>query len=448
MVGNGRGRDHRHRPLSGRDPGEEHRAATPLELLYDLTFVVAFGTAADEMAHYVAEDHIVAGRRVRVRGLRRYMGVDQLLLVRVGLRHRRLGLPARHDGADGRRDRLARHAADVRVARPRRHARQRRDGAGYVVMRCRCSSCGGRSPGTIPSAPGGAHVHLDDRRRAGRLGRAGGRDLPRHHVRVVTPLFAVELGGPSSPSARRDALAPAPHRGALRPAGDHHARRGHPRHGRRAQRARAQRARLDRRRRAAGGGRVGLTFGIWWMYFAVPWAEALVRHRERGHCRLRPPCSSARSRRWVPACTSRRTSSKGAAARTDRHGAQRRDAGRDLRAVVLRDRLGCSCSERDPFHLLLLAGTAACCSPWSCCRSGRDMIVVPGGAVLAPVVTVSATRRWVIDTWPRRWHGTDSHDRVGVRVKETHACRTGERLAEHVRERQVRWANEVQEVNQ
>jgi low temperature requirement protein LtrA len=29
-----------------------------LELLYDLTFVVAFGTAADQLAHYLAEGHI------------------------------------------------------------------------------------------------------------------------------------------------------------------------------------------------------------------------------------------------------------------------------------------------------------------------------------------------------------------------------------------------------
>jgi len=29
------------RRMSGRDPGEEHRASTPLELLFDLTFVVA-----------------------------------------------------------------------------------------------------------------------------------------------------------------------------------------------------------------------------------------------------------------------------------------------------------------------------------------------------------------------------------------------------------------------
>jgi low temperature requirement protein LtrA len=52
---------HRRRRFSGRDPEEQGRASTPLELLYDLTIVVAFGAAADELAHYVAEDHIAAG---------------------------------------------------------------------------------------------------------------------------------------------------------------------------------------------------------------------------------------------------------------------------------------------------------------------------------------------------------------------------------------------------
>lgn len=47
--------------MGGRDPHEEHRAATPLELLFDLTFVVAFGTAANELAHALAEDHVGAG---------------------------------------------------------------------------------------------------------------------------------------------------------------------------------------------------------------------------------------------------------------------------------------------------------------------------------------------------------------------------------------------------
>ena len=44
-------------PMAGRDPLEPHRTATPLELLYDLTFVVAFGAAGNEAAHYVADGH-------------------------------------------------------------------------------------------------------------------------------------------------------------------------------------------------------------------------------------------------------------------------------------------------------------------------------------------------------------------------------------------------------
>jgi len=44
--------------MSGRDPEEEARVSTPLELLYDLTFAVAFGTAAEQLAHYLALDHI------------------------------------------------------------------------------------------------------------------------------------------------------------------------------------------------------------------------------------------------------------------------------------------------------------------------------------------------------------------------------------------------------
>ena len=52
---------HRLRPMSGRDPDELHRVATPLELLFDLTFVVAFGVAASELAHLLVEGHVVAG---------------------------------------------------------------------------------------------------------------------------------------------------------------------------------------------------------------------------------------------------------------------------------------------------------------------------------------------------------------------------------------------------
>src|ERR1043165_4833934 len=54
-------RAHRRQPVSGRDPLEEHRSSTPLELLFDLTFVVAFGIAADELAKYVAQGRAGSG---------------------------------------------------------------------------------------------------------------------------------------------------------------------------------------------------------------------------------------------------------------------------------------------------------------------------------------------------------------------------------------------------
>ena len=54
------GSHHRVR-MGGRDPAEEHRTATPLELLFDLTFVIAFGAAANELAHELAEGHAGAG---------------------------------------------------------------------------------------------------------------------------------------------------------------------------------------------------------------------------------------------------------------------------------------------------------------------------------------------------------------------------------------------------
>jgi low temperature requirement protein LtrA len=52
---------HRVVRMVGRDPAEPHRAATPLELLFDLTFVVAFGVAAERLAHLLAEGHLASG---------------------------------------------------------------------------------------------------------------------------------------------------------------------------------------------------------------------------------------------------------------------------------------------------------------------------------------------------------------------------------------------------
>lgn len=47
--------------MTGRDPNSSHRAATPLELLFDLSFVVAFGIAGNELAHAVAVGHWQSG---------------------------------------------------------------------------------------------------------------------------------------------------------------------------------------------------------------------------------------------------------------------------------------------------------------------------------------------------------------------------------------------------
>ena len=51
--------DHRLRRMSGRDPGESHRAATPLELLFDLTFVIAFSQAGSQAAHLLELGHFM-----------------------------------------------------------------------------------------------------------------------------------------------------------------------------------------------------------------------------------------------------------------------------------------------------------------------------------------------------------------------------------------------------
>jgi len=49
------------RRMTGRDPHEVHRAATPLELLFDLTFATSFGLAASEAASVLADGHVIAG---------------------------------------------------------------------------------------------------------------------------------------------------------------------------------------------------------------------------------------------------------------------------------------------------------------------------------------------------------------------------------------------------
>ena len=63
-----------HVPMRGRDPDEPHRASTPLELFFDLCFVVAVAQAGIALHHELAAGHLV--------------GVDELHLVRLRLRYR------------------------------------------------------------------------------------------------------------------------------------------------------------------------------------------------------------------------------------------------------------------------------------------------------------------------------------------------------------------------
>jgi len=50
-----------HVPMTGRDPTEAHRASTPLELLFDLCFVVAVAQAAGALHHDLADHAVVHG---------------------------------------------------------------------------------------------------------------------------------------------------------------------------------------------------------------------------------------------------------------------------------------------------------------------------------------------------------------------------------------------------
>ena len=51
---------HHSRQMRGRDPDEGHRVASPLELLFDLTFATSFSLAASQFAHALADGNYAA----------------------------------------------------------------------------------------------------------------------------------------------------------------------------------------------------------------------------------------------------------------------------------------------------------------------------------------------------------------------------------------------------
>jgi hypothetical protein len=70
-VAHGRARTPLRRPMGPRDHDEHDRSATPLELLFDLCFVVAVAQAADHLHHALVEGHIADGVRLSDPGKRR-----------------------------------------------------------------------------------------------------------------------------------------------------------------------------------------------------------------------------------------------------------------------------------------------------------------------------------------------------------------------------------------
>ncbi len=276
----------RRRRFSGRDPDEQHRSATPLELFYDLTIVVAFGTAADELARYVAEDRAgvgVAGFAfgafavswawVNYSWFASAYDTDDwvfrlaTMVQMAGVIVLALGLPQMFASIDagGTLDNGVMVAGYVimRVAlvflwwQVSRHDEEHRPAA-RVYM----ATIGIAQVGWVALAAAGLPIGTT--------------------FAVFGVLLAVELAGPFV-AERRSPTPWHPH---------HIAERYgllviitlgeviigtvaslnavvHGEHG----------WTVDSVLLTIAG--VGLTFGCWWMYFAVPWAEPLVRHRER-----------------------------------------------------------------------------------------------------------------------------------------------------------------------
>lgn len=279
-------RSHRLARMTGRDPAQPHRTATPLELLFDLTFVVAFSQAGDQTAHLLAEGHLGAALAgfgfatfaicwawINYSWLASAYDNDDIfcrvatLVVMVGVLVLALGLPAAFSSIDE-----GQHL-DLRVVV-----------AGYVVMRV----------GNLALWLRAARHDVARRRVALTYATAVGiAQLGWLAVLVVDPplsvlwipyvlLVAIELSGPVL-AERRDGGTP-----------------WHPHHI--AERygllviitlgevilgtitaisavVQTQGWSTEAVLVAVAG--TTLAFGLWWVYFMVPSAQVLARHRER-----------------------------------------------------------------------------------------------------------------------------------------------------------------------
>jgi low temperature requirement protein LtrA len=265
---------------------EVHRAATPLELLYDLSFVVAFGTAADELAHYLAEGHFgaaIGGFGLAVFAVSwAWMNYSWFAsaydnddwVFRVATMVQMVGVVVLALGIEEMFASLDRGAAlDVRVMV-----------LGYVVMRVSMIFLwllvARHDPHRAPAAR--TYLWTIGVAQVGWVVLALlGLPVATFFV-VAAGLFAVELVGPVLAERR----SPTPW----------HARHIAERHGllvliTLGEGVLGTVAALDALVHTEHGWTVdaallavagiGLTFGIWWMYLVVPWGEVLERHRGR-----------------------------------------------------------------------------------------------------------------------------------------------------------------------
>jgi low temperature requirement protein LtrA len=135
---------------------------------------------------------------------------------------------------------------------------------------------------------------------------------------------------------------------------------------------------------------VGLTFGCWWMYFAIPWAEPLVRHRRRslsfgyGHLAIFAPLAAMGAGLHVAAYEL-----EGVAKISQTATVLSVVIPVAIFVLVLYGLYAALFRTRDPFHLWLLAGTTFfLVAPVALVAAGVGMTICLIVLALAPVVTI------------------------------------------------------------
>jgi low temperature requirement protein LtrA len=272
--------------MAGRDPHEPNRASTPLELLFDLTFATSFSLAAAELAHMLAAGHVVpalagfafAGFAICWAWINfswfasAYDTDDWIFRVTtmvqmIGVLVLAIGLPRLYASIEAHR-----HVDNSIIV------------LGYVIMRVALVSQWLRAAKQDPSRRGAslAYVVAVSIAQVGWIVQIFVDFSFGATLALSALLMLIELAGPVL-AERHDGGTPwHPHHIADRYAAFAVIALGEGVVGTVASLSaviEAQGWTMDAALVSVAG--VGLTFGIWWMYFVVPSAEVLHRHRDR-----------------------------------------------------------------------------------------------------------------------------------------------------------------------